>query len=108
MHFAKLASEIKAIKSNPAVLGSGSKAPLLMMMAEEHQLSPPMVLYDNLDKKNKAQVLSVLPPLSKAPLAQEETSEGKGKEKVKASATVEEEDKEAGEFSLLTKISGRT
>ncbi|KAG6871649.1 hypothetical protein C0995_001818 [Termitomyces sp. Mi166 len=60
-----------------------------MEAAGEHEL------YDDLDEKNKAQVLSALLPLSEAPSAQEETLEGKGKGKEKASAMVEEENEEA-------------
>ncbi|KAG6872225.1 hypothetical protein C0995_011762 [Termitomyces sp. Mi166 len=56
MDFAKLASEAEVMKSNPAVLGSGSKAPLLMVAAREHEL------YDDLDEKDKAQVLPALLP----------------------------------------------
>ncbi|KAG6852101.1 hypothetical protein C0995_007690 [Termitomyces sp. Mi166 len=66
-------------------------------------------LYDDLDEKDKAQALLTLPLLSKAPLAQEKTLGGKGKEKEKASATVEEKGEEAeGEFSLPTKVSSWT
>ncbi|KAG6872827.1 hypothetical protein C0995_006127 [Termitomyces sp. Mi166 len=63
MHFAKLASEMEAIESNPVVSGSGFKAPLSTVAVEEHQL------YDDLNKNNKAQALLALPPLSKGPSA---------------------------------------
>ncbi|KAG6887805.1 hypothetical protein C0995_012578 [Termitomyces sp. Mi166 len=68
-----------------------------------------MILYDDLDEKEKAQALSELPPASKVLLAQEETLEGKGKEKKKASAVTdkEEEKVEEKEFTLLMEVVAR-
>ncbi|KAG6901259.1 hypothetical protein C0995_014463 [Termitomyces sp. Mi166 len=90
MHFTKLASEVEAIRSTPMASEPETGASLLTV-AGKHEL------YDDLDEKEKVQVLSKLPSMSKAFSALEETLGGKGKGKEKASAMADEE-----KFTLLT------
>ncbi|KAG6860078.1 hypothetical protein C0995_016096 [Termitomyces sp. Mi166 len=60
-----------------------------------------MVLFADLDEKEKVQVLLELPPASETPSVWKKTSEGKRKEKEKVPAAEDEEEEEEEEEGFV-------